>query len=278
MNSQASLITKDGVEKLAQHQSDQKQQHILDWLTPISYVTQQSDFLSRRQEGTGQWLLETDEFQQWMAERKKTLFCPGIPGAGKTILTSIVIDFLERNFQYEHRVGVAYLYCNFRSQNEQTVLNLLSSLLKQLGRSQETLPVSITNMYDMHRKKGGSRPSLGEIIEALKGTVNVFKRVFVVIDALDECSTSDGTRQGLLKEVFDLQDEAEINLFVTSRPTLDIENQFEGRSMSLEIRAKDADIRRYLDGEMYKLPLFVHRKPDIQEEIQNAIIDAVDGM
>ena len=43
---------------------------ILDWLTPIDYGPQQSDFMSRRQEGTGQWLLNSNEFQS-MAQRKQ---------------------------------------------------------------------------------------------------------------------------------------------------------------------------------------------------------------
>jgi hypothetical protein len=32
-----------------------------DWLTPIDYSTQKSDFISRRQEGTGEWLLDSDK-------------------------------------------------------------------------------------------------------------------------------------------------------------------------------------------------------------------------
>jgi hypothetical protein len=35
---------------------------ILDWLTPINYDPQQSDYLKRRQPGTGQWLLDSAEY------------------------------------------------------------------------------------------------------------------------------------------------------------------------------------------------------------------------
>jgi hypothetical protein len=45
----------------------------------------------------------------------ETLFCPGIPGGGKTILTSVVIDNLQRKFRKRKDVAsIAYLYCNFR--------------------------------------------------------------------------------------------------------------------------------------------------------------------
>jgi hypothetical protein len=49
-------------------------QHILNWLTPIDYAPQQSDFIARRQEGTGQWLLNSDKFQEWLTHSRQTLF------------------------------------------------------------------------------------------------------------------------------------------------------------------------------------------------------------
>ncbi|KAJ5010115.1 Vegetative incompatibility protein HET-E-1 [Colletotrichum sp. SAR 10_99] len=63
---------------------DEKKQKVLDWITPIDFAAQQNDNLDRRQKGTGQWLLESPDFQTWIEEDRKTLFCPGMPGAGKT--------------------------------------------------------------------------------------------------------------------------------------------------------------------------------------------------
>ena len=60
------------------------------------------------------------------------LFCPGIPGAGKTILTSIVVDDLTTRFSNDPSVGIAYVYCNFRRRDEQKAEELFASLLKQL--------------------------------------------------------------------------------------------------------------------------------------------------
>ncbi|RYP64225.1 hypothetical protein DL770_009235 [Monosporascus sp. CRB-9-2] len=100
---------------------------ILNWLTPIDYGPQHSDFFKRRQPGTGQWLLDSVEYQTWINMDKQTLFCPGIPGAGKTILTSIVVDDLSTRFQSDRKTGFAYIYCIFQRQAEQTVDNLLAS-------------------------------------------------------------------------------------------------------------------------------------------------------
>jgi hypothetical protein len=102
---------------------------VLDWLTPVNYGPQQSDFINRRQPGTGQWLLDSPEFQTWLNAENQTLFCPGIPGSGKTILTSIVVDYLYSKCQIDPSIGIAYIYCNFRRQDEQKIDDLTASLL-----------------------------------------------------------------------------------------------------------------------------------------------------
>src|SRR5580700_3936070 len=131
-------------------QDDQDHQKILVWLTPVNYSPQQSDYLKRRQSGTGQWLLDSAEYQTWLNIGKQTLFCPGIPGAGKTILTSIVVDDLNTRFLADQNVGIAYLYCNFRRRDEQSAEDLLASLLKQLTREQFSLPDRVKTLYDQH--------------------------------------------------------------------------------------------------------------------------------
>ena len=104
---------------LLQQRQDNRERHeehqvIADWLTPIDNAPQQNDFISRRQEGTGGWLLHSEEFQRWIDQKDQTLFCPGIPGAGKTMITSIVVDNLYTRFENDGSIGIAYIYCNFR--------------------------------------------------------------------------------------------------------------------------------------------------------------------
>ncbi|KAL2014011.1 hypothetical protein VTN00DRAFT_1536 [Thermoascus crustaceus] len=133
ITSSVSFATKAAVYHLNQYQDDRERQAIADWLTPVNYARHHNGLISRRQKGTGQWLLKSEAFQKWLNDQsKRTLFCPGIPGAGKTILTSIVVDYLWKTFQDDATVGIAYLYCNFRQRHEQTLEDLLASVLKQL--------------------------------------------------------------------------------------------------------------------------------------------------
>jgi hypothetical protein len=48
---------------------------ILNWLTRVDYASQQNDFFSKRQPGTGKWLLDTDHFKTWVATKGQMLFC-----------------------------------------------------------------------------------------------------------------------------------------------------------------------------------------------------------
>jgi hypothetical protein len=275
-----SLVIRDGVDESNRRQENQEQQHerqaILEWLTPINYATQQQDYISRRQVGTGQWLLDSEEFQTWLETDPQTLFCPGIPGAGKTILTSIVVEELTTRFSNDPAVGTAYIYCNFRRQADQKTEALLGSLLKQLAQGLSSLPESVKFLYDTHKDKR-TRPSLDEILGALQSVAAAYSRVFIIVDALDECQVSDNCRQGFLSSLFNLQTKCGANLFATSRPILSIEKEFEGNS-KLEIRASEEDVRRYLEGHMSHLPGFVARSLKLQEEVKTNIIKAVDGM
>ena len=255
------------------HEEDRS---ILNWLTPIDYATQQSDFISQRQEGTGTWLLDSTEYQSWRETKQQTLFCPGIPGAGKTIITSIVVEELTSRFLNDNSVGIAYLYCNFRRQHEQKPEDLIASLLKQLLQELSSVPDSVKIIYSQHKDKQ-TRPSLDEILKTLESVIATYSRVYIVVDALDECQLSGGYRPKFLSSILNLQARTGAKLFVTSRPIPDIEKEFKS-CPQLEIIASDKDVMRYLNGHISQLPLFVLSKPKLQEEIMTEIVKAVKGM
>lgn len=257
--------------------ADRKErQTMLDWITRVDYAPQQNDFIHRRQAGTGKWLLDSAEYQAWLRTKKQTLFCPGIPGGGKTILAATVIEDLNKRFESDPSIGIGYIYFNFRRQYEQKPEDLLSSLLKQLTQERATLPESVRDLYQRHQDTR-TRPRLDEISAALRSTAALYSRVFIVVDALDECQAEGVCRSTFLAAVFELQASTTTNLFATSRPILDIETQFNGHP-SLEILASDEDVNTYLDVHMSQLPGFVLNNPDLSEQVKNEITAATDGM
>ncbi|KAH8748338.1 hypothetical protein BGZ57DRAFT_776632, partial [Hyaloscypha finlandica] len=58
-------------------------------------------------------LLDLVEFKAWVETNKRILFCLGIPGVGKTILMSIVVEELFTRFENNSNISIAYLYYNY---------------------------------------------------------------------------------------------------------------------------------------------------------------------
>ncbi|KAL6354415.1 hypothetical protein LRP88_11746 [Fusarium phalaenopsidis] len=276
ISSQTIYIIKHGVNRLNLQQDNEQRLGTLDWLTRLDYDAQQQDFISRRQPGTGKWLLDSTEYQSWLTTVGHTLFCPGMPGAGKTILTSTVVEDLTTRYRGDKNTAIAYIYFNFRTQDDQKLTNLLGSILRQCIQHLDRLPESVTALEN-ECNKSSKRPSLDELSGTLQSVAAAYSRVFIVIDALDECQASDDRRAHLLSELFKLQARCGVNIFATSRFIPDIVDTFENGT-TLEIRASSEDIERYVTGRIEHLQPFVRRNKQLQEEIKAGISAAVDGM
>lgn len=247
---------------------------IADWLTAIDYTSRQNTYLSYHQPGTGQWFLKSKEFSTWVEKTQQTLFCPGILGAGKTILTSIMVDHLLRRFQNNKAICVAYLYCDTRLDNERRVENLFLSILKQLIQGRRSLPKRVVSLYNSCIARS-SRPSSDEISNVIDSVIATYSRVFIVIDALDECQPH--CRLKLLSVLFPILEKRSLNLFVTSKFASEVHEKFRSGAI-LEVRARPADIEAYIRDRIVKLPNFVQENQQLQGEIVSQVSSAVGGM
>jgi Cdc6-like AAA superfamily ATPase len=247
----------------------------MEWLSPTDFPTQQHDIITRRQEGTGQWFLDSPKFKRWLQGSDKTLFCSGIPGAGKTMMAAIAIDHLCRTAQCND-IGVAYLFCNYKAQANQSAARLLAALLKQLVQSRPEIAAPVTHMYDDHLKQR-SRPSLNEILQVLQSVCSNYSTVYIVVDALDECADRDGTRDGLIDKLRELQARIDVRLLFTSRFIPEVTQKFQSNPI-LEVRASEEDVRCFVAGQIPRLPNCIQRDVELKQAVQNKIVEAVDGM
>ncbi|KAL4942968.1 hypothetical protein BDV06DRAFT_221659 [Aspergillus oleicola] len=268
---------RENLNTLNRTEEDQYRKALRCWLSTIDYEPIQSDIYRNHQDGTGQWFLNHISFRSWMfGDSSPTLFCPGIPGAGKTTITSMVVSHLRAEISHklgQHRkVGIAFLYCSYERQDNQSCEDLLRSLLSQLTLEQEVLPPRIRHLYDWHHQ-GRGRPSKQEIVKELHSAVNDYSTVFVLIDALDECK-DDTTRRSLLAEMAQLQQTSDIRLMLTSRPSISMNHN---NAIELPIQAMDQDVHQYLTAQLGCLSRIVERDELLQQEIQTRISQAANG-
>ncbi|KAI9371738.1 nucleoside phosphorylase domain-containing protein [Aspergillus egyptiacus] len=260
--------------ELQQWKQSEESQKILSWLKDTDNGAQLSDYLNRRQDGTGTWFLNDDTFTTWLAGgQQRTLFCPGLPGSGKTIMASIVVDELYRRFQHDVDVGISFLFCNFRLRHAESPNEIMAGILKQLLLKNGRLPEAVKDLYHTNERKK-TRPLYDELCAALDSTVSRYSRTFIVVDALDE---GDDATDQVVSTIMDLQNRYNICLLVTSRFIPEISARFKA-SPWLEIRAKDDDVRKFVQKKMKQLPAFVARNSDLQRHVVDTITKAVDGM
>jgi len=261
---------------IATAESLKKHAAMLTWLSQSDYSVQQRGIISQRQEGTGQWFLDSPQFKQWLDGPDMTLFCPGIPGAGKTMLAAITNDYLRRH-RASSSVEVAFLFCNYKRQAEQTLEIMLPALLKQLVQPQPGIAAPVMELFEAFQKHN-TIPSISQIQEALKTVIMSYDTVFLVVDALDEYSTKDRDPGQLIDTLRKLQaDTSRLRLLFTSRFISDISQRLQP-CLTLEIRAREEDVTAFVAGQMSRLPPCIRRDKDLENQVMATIILAVEGM
>ena len=164
--------------------------------------------------------------------------------------SSLVIDSLC-NHAERRNATIACFYFDFAAQKEQSPTSVLGALLKQLVWGLEETPEEVSRAYQNQKNAiGGRVPQLSDIVKMLQSTSSK-KRIFICIDALDECVV--GHRVKVLNSLNEiLQKSPGTRIFLTGRPHVrpEIERRLAGIVTSVSISPKRNDIIRYLHSRL----------------------------
>src|SRR5204862_3631171 len=114
-------------------------------------------------------------------------------------LSSAVIDTLNKKLT-SSKVGMAFLYCSYAERMDQTIEELIGSLIQQLTLRQHVIPEDILALYASHNRSN-TRPDYAELSKHLHSSVSRFSKVYIIVDALDECNEENKTRSSLLAQL-----------------------------------------------------------------------------
>ena len=200
---------------------------------------------------------------------------------GKTILsTRIAQDILA--FPPAH-CWTAYFAFDFKDESKRRVDNMLRSLIFQLSVTRHTIREPLSSLYKKWAD-GISQPSTHDLISTLMALAeSCSRRMFIVLDALDECED----RQVLLDSLSEMSQYKcnKLNVIMTSQKIGEIEGPFHSEIQNLselpiEDSIVDEDIRSFVRDKLQNDRRFKTWKkyPDVQRDIEDRLMEKANGM
>jgi Cdc6-like AAA superfamily ATPase len=263
---------------------EERQKKIERWLSPPDPSTNHNEALQQRHEGSGLWFLHGHAFAKWRRQRNSFLWLNGIPGCGKTILSSAIIKELSNTLPSE---PLLYFYFTFNNTGKQTLENMVRSLISQLYYKRRDTWSELDSLFSSCQD-GHRQATCESLNKALLHMIEQVKEVWLVLDALDECSTRRGPSiEGLLSWIREVlnSEQRNVHLLVTSRPEQDIEvgiMEFAHNDDIVPIQSSliTDDISAYVrtrvrdDNGLKRW----RSQPEVQNEIETRLMEKVDGM
>ena len=275
------------VRQLRKAQEAKEAAKILQWISPLDSHATQNETIRRRHANTSDWILTDPAFTSWVSGEFETLYCEGGPGTGKTIIAAVVVNHLKYGIDLDLKLNalekhpsglnVSFLYCTYRDRTTHSAENLLGSLLKQ---SVENHPQSMRTIQEFYnsRQKSHGRPTLADLVNHLETVFASFRRNFVVVDALDECT--EEVKDKIISSLVATKQTCNLQIMITSRPYTVMHDSL-GTTRWLQIRARDEDIEKYLTDRMQsegKHFRVIKDKPGMNELTINTIVNRSEGM
>jgi hypothetical protein len=255
--------------------------------------------LRKRHKGTARWILETEEYNKWYnSVESSLLWIFGDGGFGKSIIMSSIIEALGNEITYgkESEPVLLYFFCkigNDASQRGQkVVLHLLAQLLQKIStkgkdpktaddfhakmelvldafkEAKEKLPSTTRDNSSLAGLNSTLQPLLDSVIRILE------TRVYVIVDALDECIDRES---GLLEALKTLaKSPANVRVLVSSRYEIDIQHSFGDTYELVEVNASktEKDVKRYVIDSLRAITRF---KPQEKAKASTVIAKKSEG-
>ena len=250
------------------------------WLSPPDPWTNHHAARSLHQTGTGKWVLDSDVYKAWLGGSTRHLWLCGKAGCGKTILSSTIVEDVQRHCFQAVGFGLAPFYFTFTDRGKQSYEAMLRSLIAQLGLQEPGLPVLQEKHDQRHKLKGELNVrSLESILLVVLAT---YDAVFMVLDALDECPEEGNARSKLFDGLNNLVKEApNLKVLMTSRDISDIRDCMvclPAERLPVMTGAVNKDIHSYVAQQLSEGQYFRRLKRESLDLIQTTITRQADGM
>ena len=259
---------------------NEKRKKILKLFGEVDPSKNQRMGLKLRQPGTGLWLIDSQEFQDWSQMDGAKLWLYGIPSAGKTILAATVIEESLRTSNMSR--AVAFFYCDYKDSETQEPHLVLGSLIQQIAKQDEQCFEKVQKFCDQRNPE--YRDDFGydtqELRDLFLDIASSFDCTTLIVDGLDECGSKAAEVTELLASVNVLEGDANIKSLFLSRDEVDIREHLEDYT-KVAITARSSDLKLYVAAEIdirvrkHKLRI---KDPSLKAYIMGRLEKGAEGM
>jgi len=189
--------------------------------------------------------------------------------------SSLVVDKLC-DIARGQKIAVSCFYVDFAARGEQSLANILGSLLKQIVGKLEKIPDEINQMFQDNKEViGGRGLRVPEIVKLLQ-TVTNLQPTFICIDALDECV--EGYRPEILDSLRQIIEKSpNTRIFLTGRRHIrgEIDRHLGERATVLSIKPSRDDVVGYVRMRLNKDIPLDRMDSGLEDEIIKSITENI---
>nr|OQO23823.1 hypothetical protein B0A51_08145 [Rachicladosporium sp. CCFEE 5018] len=248
------------------------------WLSSSDPWTSHDRARQQHEPQTGVWLLQHSQYLAWKSGPSRLLWVYGKAGCGKTILCSTAIEDMKTHCESDVLTGQVIFYFSFSDTQKQTYKDFLVSLVVQLGEREPGLSL----LRQAYQRTERRLPGSDELQKILYSSIAAYNKVYVHLDALDECPEGDGVRQNVLDSVEKLLEQLPNGrILVTSRDVPDVRSLMQDTGadpMPIIARTVDADIHKYISTHMSRDRKLSHLDATAKALIEETLSERADGM
>lgn len=256
-----------------------RKKRLLDMLSTIDYSSRHILLLSERHAGTCSWYLQSPEFRGWYdAEHSAVLCCFGIPGCGKSVLSSAVIEFVS-NMSTGLPIACCYLHCDSRNQETLDLAKLFGCLCRQMVLQRE-IPKDVAKLIEQAHAEF-RKPDVADLRAILELLCRDLRQVYICIDGLDELDQSSRAR--LIQQIETLLvGKCRIKIHLTCREDATLTASLQSHSSLMLTRSSVADdLERFTVDAVSQLlrdKTWAARSPQLESEISAALVQKAKDM
>ncbi|KAL8822478.1 MAG: hypothetical protein Q9191_006789, partial [Dirinaria sp. TL-2023a] len=196
-------------------------------------------------------------------------------GPSSTIVEETAKFCSHRDFHY-----LAYYYFSFKDAARQKTSSMLRSLVLQILRQHSVVPDAVLGIYEGHEHEQPSREGL---LKALEAMISKCKQVYIILDALDECPSSNNERAKLVSmlKFFKHFDMTNLHMLVTSRKELDLvdlEKLVTSWPISIQNSDVDNDILLHVRTQLCNDPKLCNWPQEVKDQVEQKLTSGAHGM